>query len=409
MKLNKNLRFGANLLLLSYLANGCVSSNTLSSRTNSSSSDSSRCELKGKNVSGETILLPINWNGSVKPYNSNSWVTGSALTSVPEIDGDVSADLKAVVNDRDTIDAYLVQAPLNRILNFYKLTNPNLEDSVWINEFSPREVRDSLFSKGICGRKQDFKRLKDGVYGCFYVAANKQASVPMLFSIKRDSSQTENTVQDNSIAQDSIQAGTDSSRMLQDSSRVAQSGRDSIQVRRDNLDELIYQPLSLGIGYDFSNGLFSVNGQYNISDFIIGLEFGKSRRSFTNPDKIVLTPRDSITGFVGEGIEKSSESQEINDYSLVLGYKKGLFSFLINPGIENSRTYKTKEIEEHLRNNTNSIVASNKDSYLDVLKKNKFRTGIGLNFDVGKVELGLRGKFGKNYIPNYGVRINYKL
>jgi hypothetical protein len=180
-----------------------------------------------------------------------------------------------------------------------------------------------------------------------------------------------------------------------------------VMGREIPLEELTLNPFSFGIGYQFSDpALYLANMNLNIKNFLLGLEFGYGEKTTASPDKVIFS-ENQATGYSTNGIEKNLEENIVMDYGINFGYDFGKISAIINPGAQNTKIRKTKEVEEYLKRN-GTIVASNKDNYAEDSKRTDFRVGLGANVNFGRFSLGLIGKIGKKYVPNYGLRINYR-
>lgn len=418
MRLLNNLGNGAKLIsgfLLLYNLNSCSISQCITGRTQEGSLQ--KQELKGENIKGETILLPIKWHGNIRPYDSNSWLNSNTLMSIPEIYGKISAELKAVVNNKDTIDVYIKQAPLERILELYQKENKKLKTKLWKNEFLSREVRDSLFYNGIRGDEYEFDNLKNGVYGFWYISSNKQASLPGIFVVNKGKvtelyelkeKKTEKVSEDKvdsskiqQLRQDTIKVHK--CKKKSDETKKTIIEKDSLERRLDTTrirgqeiltseeEKIVKESLKkynfdLGFGYDdINNGNYNLIMRYNIKNFILGLEIGYGEGS-----------KDPVDGFNIMGLKKIiPKNNDFRYLSLEAGYNLGLISLIINGGLETNNLIITKELRG---------INDKTESYTENKKTDKFMHGFGADLNFGRIKLGgrIRSNGGKYY---YGGKL----
>ena len=194
--------------------------------------------------------------------------------------------------------------------------------------------------------------------------------------------------------------------------KVIKEEQEKITTELDSLDQMIRQydvyAFDLGIGYEFNKNKYNGNAtaRLNLGNWILGVEVAYGERSSRNPDKIVRTAPNPITGFYGEGSERTFERGLDVYYGGEFGYNLGLVSLIGNAGVEVNNLTMTREVEEYLKNNLNRVVARNKDTYSTNDKVKKFRPGLGIDLNLGKVRLGGRIiKHGKDY--SGGLKIFY--
>jgi hypothetical protein len=330
--------------------------------------------LKGENIKGKTILLPIKWYGDIKPYDSNSWLNGNSLMSIPEIYGKISAELKAVVNDKDTIDAYIKQAPLERILELYQKENKKLKTKLWKNEFLFREIRDSLFYNGITGNEDEFNNLKDGVYGFWYISSNKQASLPGIFVInkgKEGKEKPEKVITKKGATEKQItrKEGLESKLDVKRTRESKVLTPEEEKIAKESLREYNFD---LGIGYDnINNGKYNLILRGNFKNFILGLEIGYGEGL-----------KDPINGFNKMNVKSiTPHKNDFHYLGLELGYNLGLVSLVLDGGLETNHLI----IETELQGINNKI-----ESYKENRNSDKLMYGFGADLNLGRIKLGGR-------------------
>ena len=376
--------------------------------TNEIVSRSRNISLEGKNQRGKTELFPISWKGDANYSDKFKLLPNENTLDVIEIKGNVESKLKAeviyndttfvpadtifsendtiptitqasdnVYENKKTIDAYLKRIPLKDALKKYLETNTKLKNKSEKNRFLSKEVPESLSFNKIYGFKEEFDQLNDGIYGFRYIAANNKDSLTGIFVV--DKGKIDSLYEANKVEK-------------KDKKKKQKTLETKIDTSKTN------NSIDLGIGYEIKEiDLGNLTGRYNIGNLILGLELGYGENTKKYPDRIILTPKDPITGFIGNGISRKSE-EIINSYiGLETGYNIGNVSFILGPGLESSKLRKTEEVQEYLINNLNNIVAYNKNGSIKTDIEDKFRINTGLDLNLKNFKLGFRVKPGKDY------------
>ena len=196
--------------------------------------------------------------------------------------------------------------------------------------------------------------------------------------------------------------------------KVIKEEQEKITTGLDSLDQIIRQygayAFDLGFGYEFNKNKYNgnVTARLNLGNWILGAEVAYGERSSRNPDRIVRTAPNQITGFYGEGSERISERGLDVYYGGEFGYNSGLISLIGNAGVEVNNLTMTREVKEYLKDNLNRVVARNGDTYSTNDKVKRFRPGIGIDLNLGKIKLGGRIiKHGKDYSGGAKVFYNF--
>ena len=436
----------------------------ITSQLNNSTLKCLEINPQDKKVKRETKLTPFILKGDVR-YLVTSWSTGTTLNgNIPIVYGPIeSIGNEAYFEDKpdSMFKAYFVGTRnLNRIVEAFEKTNPKLKKDelrAYIRGKDPGPTSVDYFNKLFCNGKlseDDLdKYLADGIYGFWYVAKDDKdsilASLPGILEIqyepreklKEDSLETKIDTTKEIIPEELEEEYVQQKDMLsveylkqrklemdslynvllekQKSSKISPTEKEDLEEilkEREKLSELIEgrlkkHPFDVGIGYTFGtsnnyNGNFTL--RYNIKNFIFGLEAGYGENSKINSDNVVLTPQNTITGFLGEGFERTSEKNLDIYYGIETGYNLGLISLVLDAGVNVNNLTKTKEVEEYIINNVNAIVAKNKDRYDEGTKTKKALHGFGLDLNLGRVKVGGRviGN-GKKYHPQLKMFYNF--
>jgi len=411
--LYNTLKLGTGFLLL-YELNGCGSTQEVVQKKEAKVSHELKGKDLGKGKKDKTTLIPLKW----KNHNTKKIKDTNYFASFPELNDSSNVELKAIVNKKDTIGAYLVQIQSSKFLKLLGTWGFENGAKLVKEKIIPSEVKDSIFYNGLYGTKEEFAKLKNGAYFAMYVAANKRASLPVIFFVnnKDTAKNLEKYLEskDSTYKTDSTLAKKDSL-YSQDTTKTTAKGTTKIKKRRETLEEKLTikeeleRSIDVGFGYDFKDvGLYVLSGRYNIGKLILGAELGFGENSVKKPDVVVLTPRDPITGFIGNGVSRENEKNINTYFGLETGYDLGNVSLTAGIGLEKNRLTKTNEVEEYLRNNTNQVVSHNKNSYADSKDKNYARFNPGIDVNLGNVKLNARANISKEK-PSFGAKIYYNL
>ena len=363
----------------------------------------------------KTYTSPFEWTGHISP-EYNAWATGDTLTSsVIRIDG--PAQIKNArsyqwLPQRNGKEpkfqhfnkAYFkVASPkeLEEMIGLYEkdnrfLKSEALKNSLTRGVYLPLKVTDDqalkVFDQAIKDgelTKEELDRITNGVYGFWYVSEDGKAyPLPGIIHINYDKSKQE----------------------------VEEPG--PVKEPEKEKKKLHFRP---ELGFDYQDGLIipQIGIKFGNDKFSLGPTFGYSQRSLEDPDEIITSPEDPVTGFYGYGVtEKSGKDQVLEAlFGAYFGLGKHLY-IGTNAGISYLTNSTNVNTTEQIRNREGNVVAENKDSYSTETSRirPKFTGELGIN-NIGNEDfkLGIGGLVGliidleeSKVSPVFGVRGSIK-
>ena len=212
-------------------------------------------------------------------------------------------------------------------------------------------------------------------------------------------------------------------KQIEDSLKTAYENKKKeaeLEILREKIEQEIAKELGfsaeprysvdLGLSYNFVDPeLIGGDVRFNFYKLILGIGAGRGKGLKIYPDRITSTPRDTVTGFFGEGIISDTEKSLINYLELEFGRNLGYVSVVGDFGLDSKKLTISKQVQERLRNNKNIVIGGNYDSYSKTTEENVYRIGAGLDLNLKNLKLGARVKLDPKQTKDkyFGVKAFY--